>query len=195
MKQECLIAEFMNSVIIFTPPRTGRNFLQMGFNHCTQFWIETNNSDSNLDLSNFEYVLSIARDPKESVASLSTMIKEKEGVSLLQDIQSAMNKYNDFMRAIQNNNLIIYKYDDLVNKTDKLFSDIAQRLNVKINKKYDYFEMLDIMLDFEKNNIHGYKKTFTNEPRYQDVLKIINSLDFTESYALYNDAISRSVEL
>lgn len=185
----------MNNYLIFTPPRTGRNFLQMGFNYCTSFWIESNNSDSNLDLTQFDMVFSIARDPKDSVASLSAMIKDKPNVSLLQDIQSALNKYNDFMKKINDNDVYLYNYNDLINNTENIFYDIAKKINVKIKKQYDYQEMFNIMMDFEKNNVHGYKKTFTKEQKYQDVLRVIDKIDFNNAYKLYNQALNKTIKL
>lgn len=182
-------------IIIFTPPRTGRNFLQMGFHHCTDLWIETNNSDKDLDLSKFKLVFSIARDPKESISSLATMIKEKPGISLENDIQSATNKYNDFMLQIIKNNTVIYKYLDLTNQTNKLFNDLAVRVGTTMKKKYDYDEVLEIMLNFENTNVHGYKKTFTKEKRFMDVVNKISAIDLSKSYDLYEIAMSTSVKL
>lgn len=185
----------MNKTLVFTPPRTGRNLLHIGFLYCTKVSLQTNNSEPNLNLSPYNLVFSIARDPKDSVASLSTMIKEKPDVSLMQDIQSATNHYNSFMETIKNNDVVIYKYDDLVNKTKIVFYDVAKRMNVDIEKEYDSNNILEKVMEFDNNNPFGYKKSFVGSPRYLEVMKNIDEIDFTMSYSLYNDAISRSVKL
>lgn len=195
MKQRCLIVEFMTNAIIFTPPRTGRNFLQRGFEYCSGVLIESNNSNTNLELEHFDSVISIVRDPKEVIASLSTMIKEKEGVTFTNDVRAAENVYNSFMQVIVNSNNLIYKYSDLTNNTNRLFENIGKKLNININRPYDHLAVLEIMERFEKNNVFGYKRTFTTYDRYKESMSIIDILDLSQSYYLYNVALDKSQSL
>lgn len=183
------------SAIIFTPPRTGRNFLHIGLGHLTHVWLESNNSNYQKDLSNFEKIISIARDPKDSVVSLSTMIKEKDGVSVLDDIGAAVKIYNNFMKRINDLDCYVYKFDDLKNNPEKVFFNISQLLNVEVINPYDKTTIDDLMDDFDKNNTHGYKKTFINTDKYNTVNKIVNDADLSDSYKLYNIAIKNTIKI
>lgn len=185
----------MNNYLLFTPPRTGRNFVQISLFYCTKFWLESNNNDYDLDLTQFDKVFSIARDPKKSIASLATMI-DSDNSSLQDDnIKSAIFKYNNFMKTINNSNVIIYKYDDLANNTSKLLIDLSRKVKRVMMLPYDSIEVNKLVQKFEKENPYGYKQTFTNDKKYNKILIKLESIDLSESYLLYNEALEKSVKL
>lgn len=185
----------MSNYLLFTPPRTGRNFMQVALFYSTKFWLESNNSDYDLDLTQFDKVFSIAKDPERTIASLATMIDNGKNLLQKNNIENAIFKYNSFMNSINNNNVIIYKYDDLVNNTEKVIIDLSQRVNAEIMIKYDNIEINKLMQKFEIENPHGYRQTFTSDQRYDKILAATRLFDLSQSYLLYNQALEKSVKL
>jgi len=195
MKQGCLIVEFMTNTIIFTPPRTGRIFLLCAFQELTGVWLESENSNHQRILNDFEFKIGLAKDPKKTIASLSTMIKEKDNVPIIKDVESAMTTYNNFMLSLINKDVRIYDHNDLRNNTEKMLMNIILTTKSAQIKKYNYDSIIKRLDNFEKQNQHGYLKTFTDKERYLVVNNIINDLNLSESYDLYSKALSKSIKL
>lgn len=172
------------------PPRSGRIFLCCSMFDFLGIWPETNNTSADIDLSTFKYVFGIVRDPIDSICS--TVAMTNSGSTLHNDINAAIQKYNSFAEVMIKENIIIYKFDDLKNKTEKVLRDIADIMSINIEKEFDYNSIIKKLDSFEKDNPHGYKKTFSNTNKYELAEQVVLGTDLNYTYSLYNKLLHKA---
>ncbi|MCF8135569.1 MAG: hypothetical protein K9J32_08810 [Synechococcus lacustris] len=185
--------EWDNQISVITYPRSGKTWLTWYINKNTDLkanfshYFEVDKSDPQYDL--YQKVISlpvitIVRDPIESLSSLDTMEKE---VRTQERLDSYLEHYNFFL----NNAKMFFLFEDLKDNTNKIIDHICKEFSGNLNiisdsfKDYQYWHLAT----------QNPRKLISskNSPEYIKNIEKIKNLDLSEHYRLYNLAKERCV--
>ena len=185
--------EWDNQISVITYPRSGKTWLTWYINKNTDLkanfshYFEVDKSDPHYDL--YQKVISlpvitIVRDPIESLSSLDTMEKE---VRTQERLDSYLEHYNFFL----NNAKMFFLFEDLKDNTNKIIDHICKEFSGNLNiisdsfKDYQYWHLAT----------QNPRKLISskNSPEYIKNIEKIKNLDLSEHYRLYNLAKERCV--
>lgn len=171
----------MSSIAIVTYPRSGANYLSnLILNNCRKqinYFHIPENSD--------RFIISIARDPFESIHSHVAMRKHyhpSEGYS-----KRYNNEYKDMYNFLYENADIVIKYTDLIEFPEKVLLKICSDIKFEINP-------LDIHVPVTVDNRENtYLRSSKTSPEYKK--EHFKAEDILDCYDAYNKLLSKTLDL
>jgi hypothetical protein len=171
----------MSNIAIVTYPRSGANYLSnLLLNNCRQeinYFHIPENSD--------RFIISIARDPFESIHSHVAMRKHyhpSEDYS-----KRYNNEYIDMYNFLYENANIVIKYADLIEFPEKVLLKISDDLKFEINP-------LDIPVPVTVDNRENtYLRSSKTSPEYKK--EHFKREDILDCYESYNKLLLKSIDL
>ena len=171
----------MSSIAIVTYPRSGANYLSnLILNNCRQE-IKYSHIPQNYD----RFIITIARDPFESIHSHVTMrrhYRPDEGYN-----KRYNNEYKDMYNFLYENANIVVKYKDLIEFPEKVLLKICNDLEFEINP-------LEIPVAVAVDNKEDtYLRSSKVSPEYKN--KHFKIEDILDCYEPYNKLLSKALDL
>ncbi len=184
----------MNSIVA-TYPRSGKTFFVSTLAHNTFVKLphthlhEGENAEL---LKEYENILTIIRDPLESVSSLITMeytyyeelqktYKEDINLFIKNKILERIKQYEDFYSIIIKEANIFIDFTKLVYQTEDVIVSVANKLDLEIRTK-------NFSNSVKDDPSVNFLKTSQNQKIYIDICKIIQKQDLNICYDLFNKA-------
>ena len=171
---------------LLTIPRTGSNYL---LSLMKQKILGLPNIDATHHFTkNNKYIITLARDPKDTTISRSAM----SGI-ITKPINKGLclhhlNAYVELSEKLYEQAKIVIAYDDLINYPDKVIKYLAKEMNLTY-KDVKYKPVL------KDNLIANYIVTSKTLSHYDDLKPVMNTLDFTAAYDIYNKMLSKAISL
>jgi len=185
----------MHRLLLNTFQRTGRNFTQTAIHQLGRIWIDSSQSININNIKEYDHIISIIRNPIDTIASLATMsLKNHEGVSIQQGVESASKLWLDFHKQLNTFLNICIDFKEIENKPEEFIQKILSIAGIPQVVDYSSINMDELMKKYEiKQKEDGFVLTEKNNPRYQEVLKCVKSLDLSEHFKVYDSLIERCV--
>lgn len=194
----------MKQIVVATYPRCGSNFLclrlisNFGFEFGSSM-IKTHSTTKTGDL-----VVSIVRNPLESVLSIVAMESSALNKGNLDKlITKAIEEYINFYKYLTEDFIgKIYSYDALINTPDSVVYSIGKHLEIPYidspenisfveTKKYNY----EIYTNDKKvAMVHNFIPSSTALEKYESIRDMVRKYDLSEAFRLYEIARA-SVEI
>jgi hypothetical protein len=183
--------------IVATYPRSGKTFFVSTFAHNTFVklpYTHLHEGDKEDILFDYENIVTIIRDPLESISSLITMEYTyyedlqktyKEDIDLLikNKINTRIKEYENFYSIILKNSDIVIDFKKLIFNTKDIIYSVANKLNLEI--KTNNFQ------NFVKDDPSvNFLKTSKNQQIYNEINLIIKKQNLSHCYELFNQATS-----
>ena len=170
-----------------TFPRSGINYFSDYFEQMTSMMLLR--SHKYKKIPNFVY-FSIARDPIETITSEAAMILSSNNFDIDEVIADSCKKYLDFYRDVMNKQIdYIFKYEDLVLKTDKVLMFFLEYTKTEY-KKIEYTSSLQ---DGKQSNEYLVSSKKSNI--YNEVLQKVKLLNLSEQYREYEVSVNKSITI
>lgn len=126
------------------------------------------------------YIISIIRDPRESVCSLVSMRPRID--NLEEQIKEAIDRYVLFYNYILDRANLIFEFEDLMKDTEKIIKIIEKNIN-----KEDFIEYEERQFSQSlPTRDFGRLETSKNKDKYKLVNDAIDKHDLKEAYEIYN---------
>jgi hypothetical protein len=184
----------MHRVILHTFQRTGRNFVQNAIHQVSGLWIDSSQSNTNIDYSQYNNILTIVRDPVESITSLSLMsAKFHPGVSIKYNVNASSRSWIEFHKKANMANSIFLNFKELEDDGESFIKKILSLVKIEQTKNYKDIDFDSLLDQYEKNHETGFTVTEKNNPDYAEALEYTRSLDLSEHMEIYNSLIKRCV--
>jgi len=181
----------MINLTVSTYPRSGSNFLFHYLKNTTDFNIRKTHDK----IFNNKKIITIIRDPFDSIASMITMqYKDLEDYNHNHQFacDARIQQYESFYNYILQNIEFIINFNGIENKIDKVSNLICEKFNGnKINtiEEINKFEWFKKTATLEDGNIATSK---THE--YYNLSKqSLEKYNLSKCYKLYNEALSKSI--
>lgn len=174
--------------IIVTFPRCGSHYLQDIFHQKTGFEMSRDHKSFGEEYKAFDgsnhFIISIIRDPIETFKSVYAMDNH---YSTETDMLHALPEdYCKFYAWLSKRADILISYKDLVDTPEKVVRALANQLNLEVN---------DIKYVSRIKN-QPKKKHLISSKTSQEYDKVdLSSLDFQDSYKIYNSLLSQCIEI
>jgi len=171
----------MSNIAIVTYPRSGANYLSnLILNNCRQD-IKYFHIPENPDC----FIITIARDPFESIHSHVTMRKHYHPDE--EYYKKYNNEYKDMYNFLYENANLIIKYEDLINFPEMVLLKICSDTGLEINQ-------LDIPLPMPVDNKENtYLRSSKTSSEYKNEHFKIE--DIADCYEPYNKLLSKAFDL
>lgn len=169
-------------IIISTFPRSGSNFLREYLTQRTDIkTIIKTHSPIDKNLVYDEPVVSIARNPLDSIASIVSMEKTLFDGDIEGYIKTRIEDYLYFYSNIQNASMIL-SYDDLIADPDIVVTQLCSKLNGTMNnEKYE-----SLLQDkYGPKYTNNYIVTSSSLSNYSLIHNKVASYDLSECNELY----------
>ena len=170
--------------ILVTTPRTGSNYLFqliLQKSHKVQVLKSHDIPKSN------RQIITIARDPKETILSNAAMMAHS-GIWNNNDFSGLINNYIKDCNALYKKAKIIIDYNDLINHPEETVQALLKRMYVKYVDN-EYVDRLD------NNQKVGYLVSSQTSIYYHMLEPLMDTLDLSEAYEIYNKMISKAMPL
>jgi len=185
----------MHRVILHTFQRTGRNFTQIAVHQLGRIWLDSSQS-LNLDkYEDYDHIITIIRNPIDTIASLATMsIKYHEEQSIQDGVQSASNAWLKFHIELDTFRNICIDFREIEKDVEPFVQKILSIAGVPQVVDYSSVNMDELMKKYEIDQQgDGFVITEKNHPQYLDVLEYTKSLDLSKHFETYDKLIQRCV--
>jgi len=188
------------TTVISTYPRSGKNFFVDLFKLKTGFHIP----DTHLNgydekghvsfLKNFEHVVTIIRNPIDSISSLITMEMTNHNLNYFDEntfsevhaqwvINAKVNEYVNFYRQIKDNSTIVIDFDFFISNDDYVIDSVIDITKTPV--------LLSPMESQGLKNINSnFPRTSKPQPIYENVLKFVlqKESELTDCFNAFEDA-------
>lgn len=172
------------SVAFISFPRSGSNFI--GTNYGRLLDSDVYHSHSLSDVSKYDYIFSIIRNPVDSIASMAALSLDTD-VSIEDNCKMLEIYYSTFYYKIVNNNKInLFKFEDIADNFVLVIKRVADITGLEYNGKVNliYPEPTEDFLSTSKNKDH-----------YDLVVDIVRSMDLSKCEELYRQALERCIQI
>jgi len=165
-------------ILLPTYPRCGSHFLAEYFLQTTGVVLnKTHHPISN----NYDYRISIIRDPRDSIISrLAMQIHFEESKTMEEYLEICKKEYIVFYKYIIEKVDIVFEYSQLED-IELVVNHICKITGIKRNDK----EFVDSIVDRPET---GFLKTSTISDKYEYCKKYMEGKDLTELYEIYEEA-------
>jgi hypothetical protein len=176
---------------LVTYPRSGSNFLFHYLKHTT----DINVMKTHDKIFNNKNIVTIIRDPFDSIASMVTM--QYQYLETYKDIESIaiigrINEYKDFYNYLLQNIEFVIDFNNIENKIDEISTKICNYFgankisSIEDENKFEWFKKTAIL---EEGNI----PTSKDNKFYEFIKECLNQYNLDSCYKLYNRALLKSV--
>lgn len=176
-----------DNIILISFPRSGGNFLLDYIKSQSRIKISyQHHTDTSKKI-----IMSIVRDPIDSLASLITMQYFFGGKLLLtnklEDVVTnfSIPHYLNLYNFLLSKDTIFINYKDF-SDMDKLMPKLYNKLNIK---NYSYDDDMDEPGGIDK----GYLATSKNQENYEEVKNILKNINMDKCYDVYKKALDRCI--
>ena len=166
---------------IVTIPRTGSHYLQERLLQHTGVLIHKHHNAQPTK------VITIARDPKHTIASDLSMASFFRGHYDEKDITATIDAVHELYKYVSQADIII-DYEDLVNFPYQTTKALAEAIGITM--KTDAYRTK--ILDDPKN---GHVISSKNLKEYPKILKLLDSYDLSELYELYGQMLNKAISV
>jgi hypothetical protein len=168
---------------MITYPRSGANYLQtLIFNKTGEHIVYSHTID--LENSDNSVIISIARDPFDSIHSHMTMKKHYYPEESFSNLYT--NHYNDIYNFSYENAGIVIDYNDLVQKPQVVVDRVCQMLGLKETLVHEPWALAD-------NKENDYLVSSRTSKEYSN--KHFNVEDVNACYDAYHNLLSKAIDL
>lgn len=199
--------------VLVTYPRTGGTFFKCAFLQMTGYEIYSSHCESDkypfseigkkniLDLDNKNQIITIVRNPIDSVSSFAALDKKIKNINFFENIniklslERKLKNYNDFFNLIKfDTNSILINFDNLISNPQKVLENIADTFNIEIKNKFNIDQTNKILI-FVENQKPNFYITSKNKIAYKTIynkISTVNSLD--TALSIYNDCLNSCLD-
>lgn len=182
----------MHRVILHTFQRTGRNFVINAIHQVAGVWIDSSQSNDNINYDEYNNVITIVRNPVDCITSLSLMAaKFNPGVSIKNNVDASSRSWIDFHKEANMANSIFLNFKELEDDGEYFIKKILSLVKIEQIKNYKDIDFDTLLDQYEKNHETGFTVTEKNNPDYAEALEYASGLDLSEHIKIYDDLISR----
>jgi hypothetical protein len=169
------------SYSIVTIPRTGSHYLQERLLQHTGVLIHKYHK------SQPTKIITIARDPKQTIASDLSMASFFRGKYSDEDVIATIEAVHELYKYVSQADIII-DYDDLINFPYETTKALADAIGATM--KTDAYKTK--ILDDPKNGHVISSKTLSG---YQKILKLLDSYDISGLYDIYHKMVAKAIDI
>jgi hypothetical protein len=185
----------MHRLLLHTFQRTGRNFTQTAVHQLGRIWIDSSQS-LNLDTyKDYDHIITIIRNPIDTIASLATMsIKYHDVQSIADNVNSAAEEWLKFHKQLDTFLNICIDFREIEKDVEPFVQKILSIAGIPQVIDYSNINMDELMKKYEiDQQADGFVITKKNHPQYLNVLEYTKSLDLSEHFEIYDKLIQRCV--
>jgi hypothetical protein len=181
--KELAESEILKNIIFITYPRSGINYFAERFEQKTNLYLPRSHFYEKV---NKEETFTIVRNPLDTVASLSAMIKKFNDVlSLDEVVDFILEDYYLFYRDIVNKKINqIISYDNFIADPKTVIRNFLDHIRLD----YDKIIYKDLLADHD-----DYVVRSKSLRHYDDIVKIINQRDLLKQEKEYQFSLKRKV--
>lgn len=184
----------MHRVILHTFQRTGRNFVKNAIHQVADIWIDSSQSNTNIDYSQYNNIITIVRDPVESITSLSLMsAKFHPEASIKNNVDASSRSWIEFHKEANMINSIFLNFKELEDDGESFIKKILSLAKIEQIKNYKDINFDSLLDKYEEEHETGFTVTEKNNPDYKNALECTKELDLTNHMSIYNDLVKRCI--
>lgn len=170
----------INNRMLLTYPRSGSHYLKEMINQKTGVILKSTHDEEKV----FDnYIISIVRNPNDTLRSKYAMQKHYEPYKIFNDYQEG---YKTFYENLINKSYILIDYNDLINNTDNL-----------IKYLFNYFNLIDNGSSYKTNlkDYEGSKYLVSSKTSnyYNDI--DMSQFNLTEQNKIYDIALLECINV
>jgi len=178
--------------IIIAYPRSGKSYLQsmltLAFSNMF-YYSHLNKPGEKEKLKNYDHIISLVRNPVDSISSIVAMQMEFNESLIIEDlIKIRIEEYCDFYSFILKNSNNFINFNDIVANTEEVILYVSRLTGYEVKNN----NLKDIVLDDPKQK---FLKSSKKSKYYNEVRVIVSSLDLSECNDLYSMALKKCVIL
>jgi hypothetical protein len=182
----------MHRVILHTFQRTGRNFVTNAIHQVAGIWIDSSQSNTDVDYIQYDNIVTIVRNPVDCITSLSLMsAKFNPGVSIKNNVDASSRSWIDFHKEANMYNSVFLNFKELEDDGESFIKKILSLVKIEQTKNYKDIDFDSLLDQYEKNHETGFTVTEKNNPNYAEALEYTRSLDLSKHMEIYNNLIKR----
>ncbi len=171
----------MHTLITF--PRSGAHFFQNYLKQATGYEIEKTHKPVDIP-----HVLTIVRDPIESIASFSAMLIEYNGHSVEETVAKLIENYEAYYTYFSHHAELVIDYNKLITEPENTVSKFTDIAGIKFNK----ISYVDDIVDMKDKR---HFKTSKNKDSYTNSIDMLNRMkkELESCYDKYNNLLRKSI--
>lgn len=169
----------LNLFSICAYPRSGSTYLWKLFTSKTGYVVKRHHHTIN------EQMVTVIRDPLDTIISYETMLYHYQQISHLEDIKR---HYQTFYKSLIDSNAVIIDYDILIKSPEAVIDKICDIFNITKLNELPYWEVSD-------NTTSQHLKTSTKSPHYEAIKNQVSGQDLSKLYDIYNVLKERAVKI
>jgi hypothetical protein len=178
-------------IILSTYPRSGSQLLNDYVRQCTNM-IPIKTHDPVLSDSELK-VISIARNPFDSIVSIVSMDDLYYGYDLKAYIQQKIDHYIYFYSNLDKVDLL-FSYEDVVSNTSLVVDEIVGLTNAVRNDNV-YASSLKNYEIVDGAKVSGYVISSRTLDRYNEIAEIVKDYDLSQCMEVYTKSLARTTSL
>jgi hypothetical protein len=184
----------MHRVMLHTFQRTGRNFISTAIHQLGGIWIDSSQSNTEIDYGQYDKVITIVRNPVDCIASLSLMAEKfNPEISYIDNVAASSSHWIKFHKNSNMVNSVFLNFKELEDDGESFIKKILSLVKIEQIKNYKDIDFDSLLYKYEKNHETGFTVTEKNNPNYAEVLEYTRGLDLSEHMKIYNDLIKRCI--
>ncbi len=183
---------------VFGYPRSGTNFLTLSYNNGSNGKVHNVHDLELFSGNSYGNVFSPIRNPLDSIVSFSIAYNYNENNKTIADFKDLLypiEAYKNNYASILKNNNIIFKLEDFknINKIVKFMCDkTGDHFYGSVNLEIVNHQLKVIETSMKKDY---FRKSFVDNPLYDEVFKYYKDFDLTDCIELYKEAEALSVKI
>ena len=185
------MTNYNKKINICTFPRSGSTFFYKNLlNYVDNSEIIKHHSTDIIKFLENETIITIVRDPKDSISSIMTMkfnsnIKDKEYDFIYEkEFLYFYNLYIKHLNFYLNNlnKITVFKFEEVIEDVHKVIRSVLDISNSRNSQNF-------ITILPESSSENGFLNTSKNNENYKNFINFINTKDLSLLYDLYNKLI------
>ena len=188
------MAYTMHRVVFHTFQRTGRNFTLNAIDQVSGIWIDSTQSNDSTSLDQYDKIITIVRDPLESIVSLASMAaKFHPGVPVEENVKASSENWINFHTDANMANSIFLDFKELEDDSESFIKKVLSIAKIDQLKDYTEVDFTTLLESYEKNHESGFTVSEKNNPLYSAGLEYATTLDLSEHYDVYHRLLEKCV--
>jgi len=184
----------MRRVVLHTFQRTGRNFVLNAIKDIADIWIDSSQSSNLKDFGNYDKVVTIIRNPVESIVSLALMASRTHpDQDFASNVSASSSAWINFHQEANMDNSVFLNFKELESDPESFIKKILDISNINQVKDYSGERLNEIMKEYQDSHKSGFIISEKDSPKYKEVNEYVLSLDLSQHFDIYNNLIGRCV--
>lgn len=135
------------------------------------------------------YVISMIRDPKDTICSLIAMRPNEDDLD--KKIDQALSRYILFYEYISERADLVFDFDEVISNTEKILETLNNNINIE-----DIIEYKDYRFSYDKS-VHNFGKIESSkqQDKYERIKGMVERMDLSRAYELYHSIKNSLISL